>query len=128
MTSTTASTDPADAHPVPTLFPTRHRSGQSDTVEITVYVVTGPHGILRIPDGFCKECNLFTRAAFVAADQVEVEVNIRVVSWWTHFLGALRHGGYHPPVMVVGGKKIAQGHDVPTPDDVTAAIHDARDQ
>lgn len=91
-------------------------------VEITVYVVTGRHGGLRIPERFCRECNLFVRAADVAAGRVDADVTVRVVSWWTRFPWALLHGGYHPPVVVVGGTKLCQGHDVPTPDEVVAAV------
>lgn len=89
---------------------------------ITVYIVTGKHGKLWIPESFCRECNLFVRAADVAADQVDANVEVRVISWWTHILSALRYGGYHAPVMVVGGKRLCQGYDVPTSEEVVEAI------
>lgn len=94
-------------------------------VVIDIYVVTGRHGLLRVPESFCRECHVFTRRADVAAEQATADVDVRVHSWWTRFLGALRYGGYHPPVMVVGGKRLCQGHDVPTTDEVLAAIDDA---
>lgn len=94
-------------------------------VDIRIYVVTGSHGIFDVPESFCRECNLFARAADEAATRVDFPVHVRVLSWWTGILGALRYGGYHPPVMVVGGKKLCQGHDVPTVDEVVAAINDA---
>lgn len=104
--------------------------GESDTsaqaVDITVYVVTGWHGKLRVPESFCKECHMFTRCAQLASEEVDVPVSISVRSWWTHFPWALRHGGYHPPVMVVGGKRLCQGHDVPTTEEVVAAIEAAK--
>jgi len=87
--------------PVASLLP--WRSGRADAdLTITVYIVTGKHGKLRIPESFCRECNLFVRAADVATEQVDTDVNVRVVSWYTHILSALRYGGYHAPVMVVG--------------------------
>lgn len=94
----------------------------ADTVDIVVYVVTGRHGIIPIPEAFCRECHMFTRRADMAAEEVDVDVNVSVRSWWTHFPWALRHGGYHAPVMIVGGKRLCQGHDVPTTDEVVAAI------
>ena len=95
-----------------------------DPVDVKVYVVTGTKN-LRLPESFCKECNLFVNSVESAADSIDVPVNVGVYSWWTHFPGALRHGGYHPPVMVVGGKRLCQGHDVPSEDEVIGAIRDA---
>lgn len=106
-------------------WPTRDDGVKGETVEITVYVVTGRHGRLTIPESFCRECHRFVRAADVAAEWVDAPVTVRVVSWWTHVLSALRHGGYHPPVMVVDGKRLSQGHEVPTPEDVIDAIEAA---
>jgi len=97
-------------------------------VVIDLYVVTGKHGGLRIPESFCRECHMFARRADAAAAQVDADVQVNVYSWWTHVLGALRHRGYHPPVMVVGGKRLCQGHDVPTTDEVAAAIEAALDR
>lgn len=108
------------------LLPFVGASTDSDTdVVIKIYVVTGRHGLLKVPESFCRECHLFTRRAEMAAEQVDASVDVRVYSWWTRFLGALRHGGFHPPVMVVGGKRLCQGHDVPTSDDVVEAIEAA---
>jgi len=94
-------------------------------VQITVYVVTGRQGWLRIPESFCRECHRFVRAADAAAERADAPVDVRVVSWYSHLPWALRHGGYHPPVMVVGGKRLAQAYDVPTPERVLEAIHTA---
>jgi len=96
-------------------------------VDIEIYVVTGRHGIFEVPESFCRECHMFARRADMAAEEVDAEVDVSVYSWWTRFLGALRHGGYHPPVMVVGGTRLCQGHDVPTTDEVVDAIADALD-
>ena len=114
----TASTDSV---PVASLLPWRS-SGETADLTITVYIVTGKHGKIRIPESFCRECNLFVRAADLAAEQVDADVNVRVVSWWTHVFSALRYGGYHAPVMVVGRKRLCQGYDVPTTCEVLEAI------
>lgn len=108
------------------LVPSLGRSGA--TVTVDVYIVSGRHGILRVPESFCRECHVFTRRADQAAERVDADVEVRVFSWWTRFLGALRHGGYHPPVMVVGGRRLCQGRDVPTTDGVVAAIEAALDR
>ena len=98
-----------------------------DAVEVKVYLVTGTKN-LRLPESFCKECNLFVNAVESAAEETEVSVDISVYSWWTRFFGALRHGGYHPPVMVVGGKRLCQGHHVPSQDEIVEAIKKAVDR
>lgn len=85
------------------------------------YILTGKRAKLWIPESFCRECNLFVRAADVAAEQVDADVNLRVVSWWTHIFSALRYGGYHAPV-IVGSKRLCQGYGVPTSDKVVEAI------
>ena len=101
------------------------RDPVSADVEIVVYVVTGDHGGLRVPERFCRECHRFTRAADIAAERVDADVDVDVRSWWTHLPFALRHGGYHAPVMVVDGTRLCQGHDVPTPDEVATAVEEA---
>lgn len=111
------------------LLPSFRRSRDNRaTITVDIYVVTGRHGILSVPESFCRECHMFTRRAEAAAEQIEADVDVRVFSWWTRFLGALRYGGYHPPVMVVGGKRLCQGHDVPTTDEVVAALEAAIDR
>jgi len=104
------------------LLPSLGGGSDADGVDIKIYVVTGRHGGLRVPESFCRECHMFARRADAAAEQADVTVNVHVYSWWTRFLGALRYGGYHPPVMVVGGKRLCQGHHVPTTQQVLEAI------
>jgi|AntRauTorcE11898_2_1112593.scaffolds.fasta_scaffold07468_3 hypothetical protein len=122
--STAASSEPSDSVPVASLLPWRSSGTEAD-LTITVYIVTGKHGKLRIPESFCRECNLFVRAADIAAEQVDSDVEVRVVSWWTHVFSALRYGGYHAPVMVVGNRRLCQGYDVPTTAEVLEAIEAA---
>lgn len=113
--------------PTATLWPRRGDRGRAaaDPVRITVYVVSGRHGFVTVPEEFCRECHLFVRAADAAAERVDVPTEVSVVSWWTRFPWALRYGGYHPPVMVVGKRRIAQGYDVPTPEAIVDAIEAA---
>lgn len=118
---------PTADEPTAELWPSTDRSPErsDDPVVITVYIVSGHHGFLSIPERFCRECHLFVRAADAAAEMADVPVEVRAVSWWTRFPWALRHGGYHPPVMVVGGARLCQGYDVPTPEEVLEAIETA---
>lgn len=118
---------PTDSAPVAELWPSTgaQPESQEDAVQIKIYIITGRHGIIRIPEAFCRECDLFVRAADQAARQVELPVNVRVFSWWTRFFDALRYGGYHPPIMVVGRERLCQGHTVPTVEEVIMAILDA---
>ncbi|MFB6147197.1 MAG: hypothetical protein ABEJ08_05865 [Halobacteriaceae archaeon] len=109
--------------PVAALWPWSGR-GDGDAVTVTVYVVSGRHGRLRIPESFCRECHRFVRAADAAAERVDRPVAVRVRSWWTHLPWALRRGGYHPPVMVVGSRRLCQGYDVPSPERVVEAIEE----
>lgn len=96
-----------------------------EPVEVLIYVVTGRHGIVTVPEAFCRECDLFIRAVDQGAEQAEADAEVRVLSWWGRVFGALWHGGYHPPVLVVDGQRITQGYQVPTPDEVTQAIEAA---
>jgi len=99
---------------------------KSDNPVVTIYVVTGRHGILKIPESFCKECNMFFHAAEEASQDLDFDVDIRVRSWWTSFLIPLIKGGYHAPIMMVDGSVLAQGYDVPSPDMVKKALETSR--
>jgi len=109
------------------VIPFNRASSNEEEVLIEVYVVTGKHGLLRIPESFCKECNMFYQAAKKASEQVDVEVDIRVKSYWTRFLRPLLKGGHHPPVMLVDGRLVAQGYDVPDADAVLEQIQISAD-
>ena len=96
----------------------------SSDAEIEIYVVSGLQGFLRIPEGFCKECNMFYQAARQAADEVEEEIDISVRSYWTWFPKPLLKGGYHAPVIVVNGRLLSQGYDVPDKEEIKEILED----
>lgn len=96
-----------------------------DPVDVRVYKFTGWQGPFKIPESWCRECDMYVRTVDRAAEQVDVDTDVEVIPWMTHILGALRFGGYHPPVLVVDGDRIAQGEDVPTVDRVVDAIEAA---
>lgn len=97
-------------------------AGRADAVDVRIYVITGRHGIVTVPESFCRECDLFIRAVDKGAEQADAEARVRVLSWWGRALGALWYGGYHPPVLVVDGRRICQGYQVPTSEEVARAI------
>lgn len=99
-----------------------------DPVEVRVYKFTGRQGLFTIPEAWCRECDLFVRAVDQAAEASDAPVEVDVVPWVTHLFGALRYGGYHPPVLVVDGERIAQGEDVPTVERVVDAIEQAAER
>ena len=86
-------------------------SGEDARIEI--YVVSGIQGFFRIPESFCKECNLFYQAANKASEESNTQADVQVKSYWTRFLRPLLKGGYHPPVILVDGKIVGQGYNVP---------------
>lgn len=94
-------------------------------LDVRVYRFTGRQGIFRVPEAWCRECDLFVRAVDRAVKQSGVEASVRVLPWWTHVLGALRFGGWHPPVLVIDGRRVAQGHDVPAVERVVEALRAA---
>ncbi len=94
-------------------------------VEVRVYRFSGRQGLFTIPESWCRECDMFVRAVDQAAEQIDDPVDVTVLPWFVHMFGALRYGGYHPPVLVVDGERIAQGEDVPTVERVVEAIQAA---
>lgn len=97
-------------------------SSETDTaVSVDIYVITETER-LGIPENFCKECNLFVNVAKEASKEVQVPVDVEVYSWWANPLSALKHGGYHPPVMVIDGTRISQGEDIPSKERVIQAL------
>jgi len=103
------------------ILPFRGESSDSDVL-VEIYVVTGKHGFLSIPESFCKECNLFYHSAEEAAEKSDKDVEIRVKSYWTRFLRPLLKGGYHAPVILVDGEMFSQGYDVPDVDELVEVI------
>lgn len=101
------------------------RKSKESEILIEIYVVTGFHGFLNIPESFCKECNMFYQAAKQAAQSTDSEIEISVKSYWTRFLRPLIKGGYHPPVMLVNGELVAQGYDVPDEERILYHIEEA---
>ncbi len=89
-------------------------------VTITVFRITGRQLFFTVPDRLCEECDLTVQVARSVADPGRVVVEIK--PWLYHLPSALRRGGWHPPVVLVEGRRVSQGV-VPSPDTLeTAAV------
>ena len=79
-------------------------------VRVTVYPWAGQKGPFRVRS-HCAECDLTLHLL----EQVREEelagapVSIEVKPWLTHLWEALRAKGWHPPVVVIDGKRFSQG-------------------
>jgi hypothetical protein len=95
-----------------------------EPIEIVVYDWEGRRFGLRL-ERLCVECALaLAQANAVAAAHPEWPVRVTRKHWLDHFWEALRHGGFHPPVILVDGHRIRQG-SVPTRAELTAAVERA---
>lgn len=100
------------------VIPWRTGKRKKADIKAEIYIVTGRHGFLKIPESFCKECHMFYRSVQKAAEEVDAEVDIQLKSYWTRFLRPLLKGGYHPPVLLVNGQLFSQGYEVPDEDEL----------
>lgn len=75
---------------------------------ITVYPIAGRQLFFRIPDSFCRECDLtLNLVERVAADFADVRVITK--PWLNHLFEALWRGGWHAPVVTIDGRVFSQG-------------------
>ena len=93
----------------------------SNPVKITVYRWAGEKWFFRIGSE-CVECDLAVsqvRGLLEAHPDWPVELEMK--PWLTHLWEALRHGGWHAPVVLVDGRILRQG-TVPTRAELAAAV------
>lgn len=86
-------------------------AAKSKPVVVTIYPIAGRQLFFRVPERFCKECDLTVRAArrVVEALGNPPEVQIRIRPWLNYLPLALMRGGWHPPVVTINGKRFSQG-------------------
>jgi hypothetical protein len=80
--------------------------------DVTIYYITGKQlGPLSVPERWCEECDLTVRAVQSALREADPDSTLTFVSkpWMSHAIPALLKGGWHPPVVVIGGKVHSQG-------------------
>ncbi len=95
-----------------------------DSVTITVFPITGRQLFFTVPERWCEECDLTVHVALCVADRHPGRVRVEVKPWLNHFMSALRRGGWHPPVVLVAGRRVSQGV-VPSLDALEAAVLEA---
>ena len=85
----------------------------TDAIKITVYRWAGQKWFLRIT-GECVECDLVVgQVRRLLSAHPDWPVELEVKPWLTHLWEALRHGGWHPPVVFVGERLVRQGTIAP---------------
>ena len=80
--------------------------------DVIVYYITGRQlGPLRVPASWCEECDLTLRAVRGLLKEVDPEGRLRIATkpWLRHAIKALSKGGWHPPVVLIGGEVFSQG-------------------
>lgn len=93
----------------------------SDPIEIVIYRWAGEKWGFRLRES-CVECELaVAQARSVASVHPDWPIRVTVKPWLTHLGEALWLGGWHPPVLVVDGRRIRQG-SVPTRIEIEAAV------
>jgi predicted dithiol-disulfide oxidoreductase (DUF899 family) len=93
-------------------------------VVVTVYPIAGRQLFFRVPDSFCRECELTLRLVQQVIEALESEghgMRLEVKPWLNNLVEALRRGGWHPPVVTVDGRLFSQGV-VPDKDRLRAAL------
>ncbi len=82
----------------------------NERVTVTVYPWAGQKGPFRI-QSHCAECNLTLHLLkdVLEKELAEAPVEIEVKPWLSHIWEALRLGAWHPPVVVIDGKRFSQG-------------------
>jgi len=111
----------------------RGKGGKSDTASaakadaedssptvVTVYPITGKQLFFRVPESWCRECDLTIRAV-ERVIKGRTDIELRIKPWWNHLFDALWRGGWHAPVVTVNGKILSQGV-VPEDDQLREAL------
>lgn len=85
--------------------------GRSRPITVAIYPIAGRQLFFRVPEGFCKECDLTVRTVRQVLEELGGPPNIRVVirPWLNYLPVALLRRGWHPPVVTINGKRFSQG-------------------
>jgi hypothetical protein len=95
---------------------------EGENVKITLYKFTGWQGILKIPESWCRECDLLVRATERAIESSGRTADFNVKPWFLWFWKPLfQHKAMHAPILVVDGKLVSQGI-VPADSEIESAI------
>ena len=77
---------------------------------MTIYKFTGWQGLLKIPESWCRECDLLVRATERVAETSGADMTLDVKPWFLWFWKPLfRFGAWKAPILVVDGELVSQG-------------------
>ncbi len=94
-------------------------------VNVLVYRITGKQLFFNVDESFCEECDIIIRHIIELSERMpDINIKLTVKPWLDNIFRVLLKGGWHPPVVLVGGKRISQGV-VPSDDQLTKAIINA---
>ena len=87
------------------------------TPTVTVYKFTGWQGLFKIPESWCRECDMLVRATERAIESSEHHVDFQIKPWFLWFWKPLfQFRAWHAPILVVENRLVSQGI---VPDDAT---------
>lgn len=94
-------------------------------VNVLVYRITGKQLFFNVDESFCEECDLTIRRIIELSERLpDIHIKLTVKPWLNNMFRVLLKGGWHPPVVLIGGKRISQGV-VPSDDLLSKEIIDA---
>jgi len=92
-----------------------------NSIRITIYRWAGRKWFFRAR-ARCVECDLTeAQVRHLLSAHPDWPVEIEIKPWLNHLWECLRHWGWHPPVVLVEGKRIRQG-TIPTRAELEAAV------
>ena len=89
---------------------------------VTIYKFTGWQGLIKIPERWCRECDLLVRATERAIEASGQDVALKIRPWFLWFWKPLlQFGAWRAPILIVGQRLVAQGV-VPEDAEIAEAI------
>lgn len=83
---------------------------QRARLQATIYRFTGWQGLFKIPESWCRECDLLIRATERVAAECDATIEVEIRPWFLWFWKPLfRFGAWKAPILVVNGEMISQG-------------------
>ncbi len=88
----------------------------------TIYKFTGWQGLFKIPESWCRECDLLVRATERAIEASGQDFALQIRPWFLWFWKPLlSFGAWRAPILVVGRRLVSQGI-VPEDAEIVEAI------
>jgi hypothetical protein len=87
------------------------RNAGEQKMEVVIYKFTGWQGLFKIPEAWCRECDLLVRATQRALEQTGIRDSARFVirPWFLWFWKPLRRGAWRAPILTINGRVVSQG-------------------